>query len=342
MEEQDETAARRRRGRRRRAVGAALGAAISLPVLAHAVIRRRARAPEAPRWGRARHFAGRHGAISFQELGDGPPLVLLHSFGPGYDVSQWQAAAEELAPRHRIYAPDLPGWGRSAGAALEPALYVEAIAEFIAGVVREPAAVAAAGLPASYAAHVAARHPEWVQALALVAPLGITSGPWEGLAGAATDTLSGPLARQVLRELLRLPLLRVTVLDLLTSRSALERHLRHHVYAVPERVDAAVLEHHYRASHLPACRSALAAYLRGDLWLPAAEVLPRLAAPVWIAWGRCGFHPPVENADLWLRALPGARLEVFERSGDLPHTEVPAHFGRALTHFLGELAASGH
>src|SRR6185369_18051898 len=90
------------------------GAAVGLPVLISEVIRRRAEPPRPPRWGRAHRYAGALGEVMFQELGTGaPPLVLLHSFGPGYDANQWRAAAEILAGRHTIYALDLPGWGRS-------------------------------------------------------------------------------------------------------------------------------------------------------------------------------------------------------------------------------------
>jgi len=127
------------------------------------------------------------------------------------------------------------------------------------------------------------------------------------------------------------------VLDLLTGRAALEHHLRREVYAAPERVDAALLEHHYRASHTPQARAALAAYLRGDLWLNVSEELDRLRVPVWLAWGRQAKNPPVEQADLWLRHLPEAGLDVFEGTGALPYAETPALFCRALERFLAKL-----
>src|SRR6202011_5509766 len=92
------------------------------------------------------------------------------------------------------------------------------------------------------------------------------------------------------------PLLRTSVLDALTSRAVLGQYLRSHAYAAPERVDAAVLEHHYRVSHLPAHREALAAYWRGELDLPAAAALRRLRVPVWIVWGGSGPERGAETA----------------------------------------------
>ncbi|HZF10070.1 MAG TPA: hypothetical protein VFE33_14870 [Thermoanaerobaculia bacterium] len=321
-----------RRDRRDRRQGRWLGglllgsAAVGLPVAAHAWITRRARPPRAPSWGRAHRYAGRHGEIAFQQLGTGAPLLLLHSFGPGHDAAEWRAAAELLAGYHAVYVPDLPGWSRSAPPRVyRPGAYVTALEDFLGGVVREPAVVVAAGLPAAYALEMAAARPYLVRALALVCPQGL-----EPLPGSSASAWTGTA---LLRRLAPLPLVGITALDLLTSRQALAEHLRQEVYAAPEKVDAGLVDHHYRASHRREARKALAAYLTGSL-RPANGSLPTPDQPVWIAWGRKSVQPPVENADLWLHKFPEAHLEIFERCGSLPHAETPAAFCRAFDRFL--------
>jgi pimeloyl-ACP methyl ester carboxylesterase len=312
------------------------GAAVGLSAAAHAWIVRQARPPRAPSWGRTHRYAGRLGEICFQQLGTGNtgdigahtgPILLLHSFGPGHDSAEWCAAAEILAGRRSVYVPDLPGWGRSAPPrAYRPGAYVSALEDFLAGVVREPAVVVAAGLPAAYALEVAAARPHLVRALALVVPQGLErDAPGRRGSGGA-----------LLRRLTPLPFVGITALDVLTSRPVLSEHLRHEVYAAPERVDAGLVEHHYRASHRPEARRALCAYLAGSL-RPATASLPSPDQPVWIAWGRKAVHPPVANAALWLRKLPQAEVEVFERCGGLPHAETPAAFCQALERFLSSL-----
>ncbi len=305
---------------------------MGVPVAAGALLRRRAEPPSAPRWGRAHRFSGRSGPeVIFQELGSGPPVLLLHSFGPGYDANQWRAVAEILAARHRVYVPDLPGWGRTrAGGARvhQPDLYLDLLADFLSGVVREKAVVVGAGLAAAYAVQLAVEYPGRVRALGLVSPLGL-----------GDDDPARSVAQSFVGKLLRVPLLSASVLDALTGRAAVEHHLRKEVYAAPERVDAALLEHHYRASHTRGARSALAAYLRGDLWLDISEELSHIGVldvPVWLAWGRHSRTPPVVTADLWLQHLPGASLDVFEGAGALPHAEASALFCRALERFLDE------
>ncbi len=325
------------------------GAALGVPALASAVIRRRAEPPAAPRWGRAHRFAGRHGEIAFQELGPSrpdrrldrrpdqddsaarPPVVLLHSFGPGHDSTEWRSGAERLAELYTVYVPDLPGWGRSPAprsGSWSPDLYAEAVEEFLAEVVRQPAVLVASGLSAAYAVRIAAERPELVSAVALVCPLGL-----DGLAN--SDAFLG--------KLLRIPVVRDSLLDVLTSRQAIHHHLCKEVYAAQERVDAALLDHHYRTSHLSPARAALAAYLSGSLADDVSDALPEIGVPVWIGWGRKCAAPPVEDADRWLQHLPQtaqpAEVEVFEGAGAYPHAEATATFCRSLDRFVEGISA---
>jgi pimeloyl-ACP methyl ester carboxylesterase len=210
-----------------------------------------------------------------------------------------------------------------------PELYVRSIAGFLDRVVRDPAVIVAAGLSAAYAVRIALERPERVRALVLVNPQGL----------AADAAASAKPGSAFLRKLLQLPVVRATALDLLTSRQALEHHLRREAYAAPERVDAALLDHHYRASHRPRARTALSALLRGDLQLNVEDVLEGVGAPVFLAWGRTAKAAPVENADLWLRRLPGAEVEIFQGSADLPHVESSTAFCRAIERFVDGLRA---
>lgn len=317
-----------RNGGRRLAKGLILaGVAVGVPLVAAALLRRRAEPPQPPRWGRAHRYAGPLGQMVFQEQGSGPPVVLLHGFGPGYDANQWRAVTEILAARFCVYVPYLPGWGRSEGppdGIYRDGLYIEALEEFLTAVVREPAVVVAAGLPAAYAVRLAADLPELVRGLGLVSPLGL--GPGES-----------PEVGGFVATLLRLPVLGSLTLDLLTGRAALDHHLRREVYAAPERVDAALLEHHYRAAHVQQTRQALAAWLRGDLWHDATDAVADLRVPVWFGWGRQSKHPSPGDAGRWLNGLPDAEIDIFEGCGSLPYAESPTLFCRALERFIAGL-----
>lgn len=320
------------RSRRKRLLkGLAMGgAAIGLPALANAAVTRRARQLPPVRWGSGHRWAWSRGEVAYQQLGDGAPLVLLHALGPGHSAAEWRQAAELLTPHHRVYAPDLLGWGQSAKPALryDGALYVRLIARFLRDVVGTRATLVAAGLSAAYAVQVAADYPERVRGLALVVPVGVELDPGRG-----------DLKDALVHRLLRLPILGTSALNLFTSRSAIASYLRREVYAAPELVDDALVDEHYRSSHQPGAHAALAAYLSGRLNHGVRDVLAELEAPVWLVWGRRALAPPIESADLWLRQLAHAELDVLERCGVLPHAESPEELAQKLEHFLAGLAA---
>jgi pimeloyl-ACP methyl ester carboxylesterase len=305
-------------------------AAVGVPALANALIARRNRRLENPVWGRSRHYSWKEAEVSFQQLGSGPPLVLLHSLGPGYDSEQWRDTGTLIARHRRVYALDLVGWGRSDKPPLryDGELYIQLLRDFLEHVVREPATLVGAGLGASYAIQVAADAPEIVDALGLVSPVGLdTSGDDPDLTDALTNRV------------LRLPLVGTTTLNLLTSRTAIAHHLRSEVYALPDRVDAARIEHHYRSSHQPGSHFALAALLSGYLNHGIESSVTRLDLPIWLAWGRLANNPRVESADIWLNKLGNAELDVFDGVGQLPHLEAPQLFAERLVAFLDRITS---
>lgn len=320
-----------RKRRKRLLRGLLLGAAaVGVPALANVLIARRNRRLASPGWGRGHRYAWRHGEIAFQRLGQGPPLVLLHSLGPGHDGGEWRAAGERLARRYEVFAPDLPGWGRSDKEPIfyDAEVYIQMIGDFLEDVVRARGVLVAAGLSAAYAAQVAVDQPEAVGALALVGPTGV------GLGSEEPD-----LKDALLHRLLKLPVLGTSTLNLLTSHAAIAHHLRRETFAAPDRVDAGLIEHHYQSCHQPGSHLALAAYMSGFLNHACDESLHRLDRPVCLIWGRQASAPPLETADLWLRAMPDAEIEVVEDCGNLPHLETPERFSRVLEAFLERRSA---
>lgn len=316
----------KRRRRKRLARGLLLGgAAVGLPALVNTLIARRTGRLGSPTWGRARTYAWKLGEISFQRLGQGDPLLLVHSLGPGHDSEEWRAVAERLAEGRSVFVLDLLGWGRSDKPRItyDAELYIDLLGDFLEDVVRRPTALAAAGLSATYAVQLAADSPELVHSLALVVPSGID------IHGDEPD-----LKDALLHRLLQVPVLGTSALNLFTSRSSLAQHLRRDSPGAPEQVDAARIDHHYKASHQRGSHAPLAAFLSGYLNHRVDEALARLACPLWLAWGRQASSPPVETADLWLQRAPGATLEVMEGCGNLPHLEAPARFSRSLSGFL--------
>jgi pyruvate dehydrogenase E2 component (dihydrolipoamide acetyltransferase) len=113
-----------------------------------------------------------------RDEGRGDPLVLVH--GAGTSGAIWRRATPLLVERRRIVAPDLPGYGGSAAAG--PGFALEAVAGRLALGLEQ------AGVPAPFdlvghsmggaiAILLAARRPELVRRLVLVAPAGLAALP---------------------------------------------------------------------------------------------------------------------------------------------------------------------
>ena len=326
----------RRRRRKRLVQGLFLGgAAVGVPALINLVVARRARDVPDAIWGSRDVYRYdsvlTRGEASYQRLGHGEPLLLLHAFGPGHSSAEWRRAAEELARSFEVFAPDLPGWGHSDTfeGPIDPGFYVDWLKDFMTDVIGRPAVVVAAGLPAAYALHLAAREPNLVRALGLVVPLGLESYGRE------------PEMRDaIMHRMLRSPVLGTSALNVFTSRASIATYLRREVYASPNLVDDALIDLHYTNSHRSGCQRALAAHASGFLNHSVKNLLERVRQPIWLAWGRKAAGSGVEAADLWLLRLPQAELEIFEQSGILPHAESPEEFGRKLERFLLDLPTS--
>lgn len=310
------------------------GAAVGVPALLNSLVARRAQNLPDVAWGTGDRYRWQHGDVAYQRLGDGPPLVLLHTFGPGHSSAEWRQAAEELAPSFEVFALDLPGWGQSAAAGfdLDSELYLQLLKDFLIHVVGKHhpgrrAVLVAAGLSAAYAVQTAVDLPSDIAALALICPTGTE------LYADEPD-----LKDAVIHRMLRLPVLGTSALNIFTSRAGIGTYLRRDVFGAAELVDDALVDQHYFNSHRSGAQQALAAYVSGYLNHGVRDALTKVRVPVWIAWGRRAVSPPVEAADLWLTRLPRADLEVFEQAGILPHAESPGEFGRKLEAFLGDHA----
>src|SRR2546423_11604707 len=114
--------------------------------------------------------------------GSGPPLVLVHGLGSSAAV-EFYYNLEPLAAHHRVFAIDLPGFGRSDKPVLEYTidLFVRAVSDLMACEGIERAAVMGVSMGGRVALGLALDSPEKVERLVLVDALGV-GAPRRGLA----------------------------------------------------------------------------------------------------------------------------------------------------------------
>lgn len=205
-------------------------------------------------------LAGRSVSLPADQIGDGPPALLLPALSSISTREEMRPLAARLAARHRCLVPDWPGFGAQPRARVDlgpdtlhaflDALLAEAPGPYALGV--------AAGHAAGYLVAAAARHPKTFARLVLVAPT--WRGPLPTAMGEERRPLFGRLRRAVEAPLLGNLLYRLNV-----STPIVSRMMQAHVYADPARVTPALLAEKRRVTHQPRARFGTAAFVTGGL-----------------------------------------------------------------------------
>lgn len=274
------------------------------------------------------NVSGRALDLGFLVSGEGPPVVLLHGLGASSLV--WHAQQPELSRRHRVYALDLPGSGRSPMPPMPPSgdWVVEAVNGFVARVAGGPVTLVGHSMGGAIALRCALERPDLVSSLVLVAPAG--------------------LGREVSRFLrfLSLPgvdhLAEFLVPTLMRRggdrwrRSIRGRFARPTDEAIFGPVIDEAFEHYQRRESVRAFMFALRA---GTEWRGQRRRhilrhrLTELAMPVLLVWGEDDRILPMEHAELAARSGP-LEIRILKRCGHSPQLEAAALFTTVLLEFI--------
>jgi pyruvate dehydrogenase E2 component (dihydrolipoamide acetyltransferase) len=242
---------------------------------------------------RAAEIDGR--SISYVTLGEaaGDPVVLVHGYGG--DKNSWLFVQQPLSESHTVHALDLPGHGQSGKDVGDGSL--DTLAGTVLGFLDEVGAgrshLVGHSLGGAVAAAVAARAPDRVASLTLLAPAGF--GP-----DADAEYLRGFAAASSRRELK--PLLgRLFADESQVTRQLVDDLLRY------KRLDG-VSE---------ALRTLLGTLLDGERQaIDTPALLAGVSAPVIVVWGRADRILPVPEGVKLSRVEAGHMLHM-EAAGDV-------------------------
>lgn len=231
-----------------------------------------------------------------------PAVLMLHGFGAS--LHSWDAWADALSPRYRVIRVDLPGSGLSLP---DPANdYSDARAlEMLTALLDQRrvdrVSVIGHSMGGRIAWTLAARHPERLHKLVLVAPDGFASPGFDY--GKSVDV---PATLSLMRYVLPKPVLRMNL------KAA---------YARPEALDDALISRYHDLIRAPGARQAMLERLRQTTLVEPGPLLRQIQAPTLLLWGEADGMIPVANAQDYLHAIPVSRLVTFEQVGHLPQEE---------------------
>ncbi|WP_246999190.1 alpha/beta fold hydrolase [Halosolutus gelatinilyticus] len=299
----------------RTVLGAAIGT-VGAAVLGNRLLKRRASEFENPLPGIERTYRWRGIEVTYTVAGDpaDPDVLLCHGIHAGASSHEFEPIVEQLSENYRVFAVDLPGFGRSERPPLiySPTLYAEFIRDFAADVTDEPIVVATS-LTGAFAADAAGETE--TEHLVLICPTDetTTERPW-------------------LRTLVRTPIVGTTLFNLLASKPSIRYFYDRDGYYDADRISEEEVEYAWKSAHQPGARYAPASFTAGTLD-PDFDLQTELAAldvPVTLVWGRDAELVPLrEGRDLAEAA--DLELVVIDYSTMLPHAEHPDKFVEYLS-----------
>jgi pimeloyl-ACP methyl ester carboxylesterase len=250
--------------------------------------------------------AGPH-RLHYFEAGSGPPLVLVHGLASNA-TQDWGRLIGPLSRRFHVYAPDLPGFGRSErppDADYSIPMQVEAVRAFMDAKGVRRARVAGISMGGWIAARLAGESPERVELLVLVDAAGMRP---DGPAIPAEALL--PRDEEGVRRLVAV--------------------VRHNAPVPPSFVALDILARRLREEWI--IRRALESMRDGEDWLNGT--LGKAELPTLIVWGRQDVLIPASYGEALNAELPRAELVVLDGCGHVPIADCPEAFDRVVVPFL--------
>jgi pimeloyl-ACP methyl ester carboxylesterase len=264
-------------------------------------------------------FASSAGAVRWDAVGSGDPVVLLH--GTPFSSYVWRDVAAALATRYRVYFWDMPGYGTSemrSGQRVSLATQGKVFAELLGHWGLESPRVVAHDFGGAVALRAHLLHRAAYSRLALVSPVALApwGSPFFRLVGEHTEVF----------EQLPPALHRALVAEYVCSASA--PGLRSQVL---ERLVEPWTGPEGQAAFYRQIEQADQAHTD-----EVQDLYPDIAIPVMLAWGEQDAWIPPERSRELAAMIPGLVARPIEGAGHLVQLDAPAPLTAALVDFLRE------
>lgn len=265
--------------------------------------------------------------VNFNIAGHGPAVVLIH--GVAGRAGQWDNAAQLLAEKHTVIAPDLMGHGDSAKPRGDYSLgaHASGIRDLLVALNLERATIVGHSLGGGIAMQFAYQFPERCERLVLVASGGLGEEVHPLLRAA---TLPGS---EFVLPLLAHP-------RLIETAALLPRALGR--IGLRTRVDLEEMARGYQSLSNAEARNAFIHTLRsvidprGQRINASDRLYLASKMPSLIVWGCRDRIIPVAHGRAAHEAMSGSRLELFDEAGHFPHLDEPLRFAQTLQAFFSQ------
>jgi pimeloyl-ACP methyl ester carboxylesterase len=261
--------------------------------------------------------------IAYLDVGQGPPLILIHGFGGS--MWNWEYQYSVLAHTHRVIIPDLLGSGLSDKPenAYTPETLVEVFRQFMDSLNIPQATLIGNSMGAGLAMAMALDYPERVKQLVLIS-------------GFPAQVESSIASRHYQRFLYhRPPLWLAKFGNWMAGRRATEQLLKEIVYN-PELISPTVIERSFHNRQRGGFLAPLYSLLDNiQNWEKHyGNRLQKVSHQVLLLWGDHDRVFPLEVGERVKKQLPHVEWHVIPEAGHLAQWEQPAIVNQFILSFL--------
>lgn len=261
----------------------------------------------------------------YLDVGQGPPVILVHGLGGSLWV--WENQWASLSAAHRVIAVDLLGFGLSdkPEIAYTPSELVRVFRDFMDAVGVQRATLVGNSMGAGLAAGMALTYPERVDRLILI----------DGLPGHVRRNLTSPLIRHTLETVALAPAWLLKLKPGLDWQGSVEEDLAEAVYDKSLLTPAVVARESSLQSRPGRLYPLLTLLKNLPLWEQGfGRQLGHIRHPTLIIWGAEDRIFPATIGWGLQTTVPGSKLVLIPAAGHLPQWERPELVNPILLEFL--------
>jgi pimeloyl-ACP methyl ester carboxylesterase len=258
----------------------------------------------------------------------GSPVVLLHGAGVDSARLSWELAIGPLAQEHRVFAPDLPGYGQSdkPDVAYNAEFYINFLAHLLDALQLPRVSLVGLSMGGAIVLGFTLKYPERVNRLVPVDPYGIIPKvAWHKLSYLYVITPLNEWSYGLFKR----------------SRSMVRWSLLSSLISSPERLSEQLVDEVFQASQDPQAGKAFASFQRYEMsWSGLrtnyTDRLHEISAPTLFINGEKDQGVPLIYAKQAHERVKGSQLYVMAGCLHWPMRDKPDEFNRVLVDFLRE------
>lgn len=268
----------------------------------------------------------RLGNISYDVMGSGKPILLIHGMGIGCSGREWDNNVSELSLYYKVYTIDLLGFGYSDRPKITYTAYMysQLINDFIKNIIKQPVYVVSSSSSSIFATMACITKPNHFNKILMIEPTGIQNKPAEN-------------KDKWIRKLVESPILGTTIYNMLASKVYCKHMLNQNLFFAKEcMITKDLIDCYYNNAHRGGGgnKFPFASFITNYMYWDMKMLLKQLTIPLYVVFG----ENANSNTDYIIEVIQSTKRDteyaIFEKTRLLPHFENPIEFNNLLKNFF--------